>query len=324
MKITIISFDNWGFNKHIKEVLEKKDHIVNHIDFNKFVFTYPNFLYKIYNFILKKFFKKNLKTIFFGSRIIEELQKIGEIQDVILTIKGDFIDPKSVLQLKKYCTKSIAFFNDNTIRCPKIIRVIPYFDEVFSFEKADCKKYNLKFATNWIYNFNSIKDTDFDFQVFNISSKDRRLPVFSRIAKELNSRNINYKILIYDKKYNNKNSNIEYINKHLPLSEVNKYINKTQVLLDVQRTGQEGLSFRVLESIGLHKKLITTNSDIVNYDFYNANNILVIDENIPFIPVSFFETNYYDLPKEIFEKYTLIGWLDIILKNENINCIMHV
>lgn len=315
MKITIISLDNWGFNKHIKDVLEKKGHVVSHIDFNKFVFKYPNFAYKIYNFILKKFFKKNLKTIFFGARIIEELQKIGEIQDIILTIKGDFIDPKSVLELKKYGAKSIAFFNDNTSRCPKIIRVIPYFDEVFSFEKADCKKYNLKFATNWIYNISSRKDCNFDFQVFNISSKDRRLPIFSRIVKELNSRNINYKILIYDKKYNKKKSNIEYINKHLPLSEVNKYINKTQVLLDVHRAGQEGLTFRVLESIGLHKKLITTNSDIVNYDFYNKNNILVIDEHKPFIPISFFENNYEELPKEIFEKYTINGWVERVMFN---------
>ena len=29
--------------------------------------------------------------------------------------------------------------------------------------------------------------------------------------------------------------------------------------------------------IGLKKKLITTNKDIVNYDFYNSNNIMVVD-----------------------------------------------
>ena len=313
MKITIISLDNWGFNKHIKAVLEEKGHIVNHIDFNKFVFIYPNFFYKIYNFILKGVLKKNLKTIFFGKKIIEKLQEIGEIQDVILTIKGDFIDPKSILEFKKYSTRTIAFFNDNTARCPKIIRVIPYFDEVFSFEKKDCKKYNLKFATNWIYNSNNTSETNFKYQVFNISSKDKRLPIISRIIEELKSENINYKILIYDKKHKGEKSNIEYITKHIPLSDVNTYIKKSQVLLDVNRNGQEGLTFRVLESLGLNKKLITTNSDIVNYDFYNPNNILVINEKKPVIPISFFETNYEEIPKEIFEKYTLEGWVEKIL-----------
>jgi hypothetical protein len=313
MKITIISLDNWGFNKHIKTILEEKGHIVNHIDFNKFVFIYPNFFYKIYNFILKAVFKKNLKTIFFGKKIIEKLQEIGEIQDVILTIKGDFIDPKSILEFKKYSPRTIAFFNDNTARCPKIIRVIPYFDEVFSFEKKDCKKYNLKFAPNWIYNSNSLSETNFEYQVFNISSKDKRLPIISRIIEELKSGNINYKILIYDKKHKGEKSNIEYITKHIPLSDVNTYIKKSQVLLDVNRNGQEGLTFRVLESLGLNKKLITTNSDIVNYDFYNPNNILVINEKEPVIPISFFETNYEEIPKEIFEKYTLEGWVEKIL-----------
>jgi DNA-binding NtrC family response regulator len=34
----------------------------------------------------------------------------------------------------------------------------------------------------------------------------------------------------------------------------------------------------VLESLGLEKKLITTNAEIIHYDFYNPNNILVIDD----------------------------------------------
>ena len=38
MKITIISLDNWGFNKHIQDNLEKNGHTVNHIDFNKFIY----------------------------------------------------------------------------------------------------------------------------------------------------------------------------------------------------------------------------------------------------------------------------------------------
>ena len=68
MKITIISLDNWGFNKHIKEKLESNCHSVNYIDFNKFIYKYPNLLYKIYNFFLKLFLKKNLKSIHLGKK----------------------------------------------------------------------------------------------------------------------------------------------------------------------------------------------------------------------------------------------------------------
>ncbi|OCB77776.1 hypothetical protein B0A79_10655 [Flavobacterium piscis] len=314
MRITLISLDNWGFNNHIAISLKQKGHNVHHINFNKFEYNYPNPFYKIYNFVLKSFFKQNLKTKHFGKKIIENLKEIGEFQDVIVVIKGDFIDPKSVLELKKYGKKTIAYFNDNTYRCPKIIRVIPNFHKVFSFEKEDCERYNLNFATNWIYSaVPVVSGKPFEYQVFNIISKDKRLPILAKIAKNLKGNNISHKIFVYDRKFKRKTSTIEYITNHIPLSEIKEYIDSSQVLLDVNRKGQNGLTFRVFESIGLQKKLITTNSDIANYDFYNPNNILIIDHKNPDIPVSFFEKEYEKIPDAIFNKYTLDGWIENVV-----------
>ena len=315
MRITLISLDNWGLNKHIAENLEHQGHTVKHIDFNGFKFKYPSVIHKGYNFILKVFFKTNLKHLHYGREIIKELKQNGEIQDIILTIKGDFIDPKSILKFKEYTKKSIGFFNDNTYRCPKIKRVLHCFDEVFSFEKDDCTKFDLKFAPNWIYNSRPslITNTNFEYDVFNISSNDRRLSILVRIANELKSKEIKFKFIIYDKKRNSTEGNITYINKHMPLSEVNNYITRSKVLLDINRNGQNGLTFRVFESLGLEKKLITTNAEIKNYDFYNPNNILVIDEKKPVIPVSFFENEYEKIPDSIFEKYTLQGWVNNVI-----------
>lgn len=314
MNITIISLDNWGYNKHIKNVLEEKGHTVNHIDFNTFVYKYPNVFFKAYNFILKLLFKKNLKAIYYGKKINTILNENNQIQDIILTIKGDFIDPDEILKFKKYTKKSIAFFNDSIDRCPRIINVISSFDDVFSFEKNDCNKYNLKFAPNWIYDYkNNPVEENFDYQVFNISSKDKRLPIISRIAAELKSQKINYQILVYDKKNKTRDNTIQYITKHIPLAEVKKQIENSQVLLDVNRPGQEGLTFRVLESLGWNKKLITTNTDIINYDFYNSNNILVIDEKAPVIPLSFFKKKYEKIPDTIFNQYTLNGWIENVI-----------
>jgi hypothetical protein len=314
MKITLISFDNWGFNKHIAEVLENKGHIVNHIDFHSFKYKYPNFWLKIYNLFLKTFLGKNVKNIYYGKEIVKHLQQIGVKQDVILTIKGDFIDTDYLKEFKKYTKKSIAYFNDNTIRCPKIVKAIPCFDEVFSFEKEDCKKYNLKFITNWIYTENKFETTtNFKYEIFNISSKDKRLPILLKIANNLIDNNISYKFLILDKNNPSKDGEIEFIANKIPLDEVSALISQSRTLLDTNRNGQSGLTFRVLESLGFNKKLITTNSDIINYDFYKPSNILVIDEKKPVIPISFFETNYEEIPNEIFEKYTLGGWVEKIL-----------
>ena len=316
MRIILVSLDNWGFNNYIATALKESGHNVQHLNFDEYEYKYQNFLYRIYNFFLKTFFKRNLKTIHYGKKIIENINKLNEIQDVILVIKGDFIDPKSILELKKYSKKTIAYFNDNIQRCPKIKRVLPFFDEVYSFEKEDCEKYNLKFATNWIYNYPSLKpNKNYKYKVFNIISKDKRLKILSKIANNLQAKDISHKIIVHNKKQIKSTSSIEFITKYIPLSEINEYTNNSQVLLDINRKGQTGLTFRVFESIGLHKKLITTNADIVNYDFYNPNNILVINEKNPEIPVTFFDKEYEEIPEEIFKKYTTKGWIEHVVFN---------
>lgn len=311
MKITLISFDNWGFNQHIANTLEHKNHTVNHIDFSKFIYKYPSIFHKVYNFFLKTFFKQNLKTKFYGKCILEELEKNKEQQDLILTIKGDFIAPEFAKQIKNYTKKSVAFFNDNTKRCPKIIRVLPCFDEVFSFEKEDCEKYNLKFKTNFIYNFQEKTKSEIksDFEVFNISSIGKRSELIVKIAENLRKQHISYKFYIFDKKKKLKNNQfVESIQKTISLEDVNHFIAKSNVLLDIHRENQNGLSFRVFESMGLHKKLITTNSDIKNYDFYNENNILIIDSKNPEIPIEFIKKPYIEIPENILKNYKISGW----------------
>jgi hypothetical protein len=319
MKVTLISFDNWGFNKHISEVLENKGHIVNHIDFHSFIYKYPNFSMKIYNLFLKTFLGKNVKNIYYGTEIVKRLQQIGVRQDVILTIKGDFIDTDYLKEFKKHTEKSIGYFNDNTVRCPKIVKAIPCFDEVFSFEKEDCKKYNLKFIANWIYTENKFETTtNFKYEIFNISSKDKRLPILLKIAKNLIAKNISYKFLVLDKNNPSKDGEIEFFANKIPLDEVSDLIAQSKTLLDINRNGQSGLTFRVLESLGLNKKLITTNKDIINYDFYNPKNILVIDEENPIIPLDFFSNDYQKLPEKTYYKYSLEGWIDQVIFNKQL------
>ncbi|TDX11652.1 hypothetical protein [Flavobacterium sp. S87F.05.LMB.W.Kidney.N] len=323
MNITLISLDNLGMNECISSALEKQGHNVHHINFRDYKYKYPTVFHRVYNFVLKAFFKKNLKTLHHGKEILKELKKNNQIQDVILTIKGDFIDPDSVLKFKKYTKKSIGFFNDNIYRCPKIKRVIPSFDEAYSFEKEDCVNFNLNFAPNWIYSnkTSSNNEIPLEYGVFNISTIDKRLSTLIRIANELKSKKVNFKFIVYDKKNKHKSGDdgITYVTKHVPLSKVHEYADRSKVLLDIHRNGQIGLTFRTFESLGLEKKLITTNPDIKNYDFYNPNNILVIDENKPDIPVSFFENEYEKIPESIYKKYTVEGWIEnVIFKNSTL------
>ena len=102
----------------------------------------------------------------------------------------------------------------------------------------------------------------------------------------------------------------KYINyKMLPLAEAYSMYSKAKCVMDIESSTQTGLTMRTIEMIGLRKKLITTNKDIVNYDFYNENNIMIVDRENFKIDKVFFEKPYVNLDEKIYEKYALKNWI---------------
>ena len=83
------------------------------------------------------------------------------------------------------------------------------------------------------------------------------------------------------------------------------------------REGQYGLSFRVFEAMSLEKKIITDNESIKTYDFYNPNNILILNKNITNLDRSFFESPYQSIPEDVYEKYTLDSWINKVFGLDN-------
>ena len=72
-------------------------------------------------------------------------------------------------------------------------------------------------------------------------------------------------------------------------NEIASIVSKTAIIVDIESPGQKGLTMRNIEMIGLKKKLVTTNKDIIHYDFYKPQNICIIDRSNPIIPNSFIE-----------------------------------
>ena len=117
-------------------------------------------------------------------------------------------------------------------------------------------------------------------------------------------------------KNNEESDSIFYITKRMSNDEVIENIKKAKIIVDIHKYGvQDGLTFRVFEALGFRKKIITTNQDIKSYDFYNPNNIYVIEDmNNISLPESFLNTEYEEIPTEIYNKYTLKSWVDTIIK----------
>lgn len=94
-------------------------------------------------------------------------------------------------------------------------------------------------------------------------------------------------------------------------------VEESKAVLDIQHPKQTGLTMRTLEMLGMKIKLITTNSDIVHYDFYNKNNICVIDRKNPKVPNEFYLTEYKEIPQKIYEYYSIRQWINDVLGVQN-------
>lgn len=310
--ILLITFDNWGYNQYIADALEAKPHKVKHINFHQFQYKYPSIWHKTFNFFTKNLGIANLKYLHYHKIILKELKNINHI-DTSIYIKADFLSPKTIKAINAKSKKSVLVISDSINRYPKTKNILHLFDKVFSFEKKDCEKYGLKFKTNFIYKYLEQTQSIFKYKVFNISSFDKRFPVFQKIGKCLSEMRIKYKIIIFtckeiDEPY------LEFSKTPLSIPEINKMMQESEILLDIHRNEQQGLSFRVFESLGFHKKLITTNTDIINYDFYNDKNIFVIDDiNDINIPESFFKTPYINVSKQLINKYLIENWVNDLI-----------
>ncbi|RZJ50805.1 MAG: lipopolysaccharide core biosynthesis protein rfaS [Chryseobacterium sp.] len=311
--ILLITYDNWGFNQYIADALETKNYDVKHINFHSFRYKYPSFYHKALNFFTKNLGLSNLKHIHYNEVILDQIESIQSI-DASIYIKADFLSKETIEAVNKKSRQSVLIISDSINRYPKTKNILSLFDKVFSFEKKDCKKYNLRFKTNFIYKTTENAPENYKYKVFNISSFDNRFPVIKKIAKAIYEMKIKSKIVIFTSKENTE-PYLEFSKKSLSIEENNQFLEESEIMLDVSRNGQEGLSFRVFESLGLKKKLITTNKDIVNYDFYNPDNIFVIEnaDDIK-IPQAFFETSHVDIPENILNKYLIENWVDELVE----------
>ena len=332
-KISVISFDHWNYDKEIVRALNNKNIIATHINFGKY--RYKNLWERIRNTLSKVFLNKNPKHFKRQDQIIEKLKILGK-QDQILVLNPDLIDLKYHFEIKKHTNRYIAYLYDSVSRSKMPIEHLlnEIFNEIYSFDSFDVEKYNFIKTNNYIYSKKQeiIPKNEIKMQVLNISSFDKRFEKMNNLAYKLNDlginfkfvfvgKNINFKVLKYKIKgflkkfrFSKINSKIQFSSKKLSLENLNREYLATNIILDLVQENQTGLSFRVFEALALQKKMITDNSTIKNYSFYNPNNILVIDKNNLDFDISFFNVPYEPIPEEIYNDYTIESWVDKVFK----------
>ena len=106
---------------------------------------------------------------------------------------------------------------------------------------------------------------------------------------------------------------ITFLKKGISYSDNFENVYKSEILVDFVNGKHLGLSFRIFDAIGLGKKIITTNPEVLKYDFYNANNFFVLNDNNSNELEDFLNMPYIEPPKHIKLKYGFSNWLHYVL-----------
>lgn len=264
-------------------------------------------------------------------RIINEAK--GRHYDVVFVIKGEALSVERLLRLRQ-CQSNARFLYyswDSLKNFKNGSEKLSHFDKVYSFDRFDCvdnqkiKHLPLFYVRAYEALTSSVSEQDIDL-LFLGSIHSDRYAVVQRIWGAINKVSPNIKLyahFFYQSQWvfalrklaDRQFRQIPWCNvqwQSLNLQKTLAFISRSKVMVDIHHPGQTGLTMRTIESIGAQKKIITTNSDVVNYDFYNPDNILVVDRLSPAVPRSFLNTPYYPLAKNVYEKYSLRSWLNEI------------
>jgi hypothetical protein len=260
-------------------------------------------------------------------KLINTLSKTGIRYDYIFVIKGEKLTNKFLIDLKQLNPKAqfIQYMWDDVNRVANFFDNMHIYDKIYSFDKKNAEQYCLEFLPLFFCDeFKSICNTDKKIDVYfsGWEHSDRRqlIEIIIPILKENNS---SYYFHIYTglwkvlrqkiKKMDFKKEP-DYIKYNtLSLKKNAELTLKSRILIDIQHPTQSGLTMRTIEALAAKCKLITTNSDIKKYDFYDANNILIIDRDRPIIDSKFLYTPYKNVPEDIVEKYSLTNWIKTML-----------
>lgn len=319
MKICVISFDYWDYDHYIVKALEKKGVESHHLKIG--AVSHSNFSEKIINALSKTFRNRNLKDEKRQKYVVDTLEKLG-YQDQILVLNPDVFTHETLAFVRKKTGRLITFLYDNLSRYP-VHDKLDFFDKIFSFDDADVQKHHFEKLCNYNYLENQTEsNTPTDLDLFYVTSYDRtRNAIIYPLAEKLNDLEAKFQIMVVGKKTwklklkyfltpNKKHVSVVFKRKPIHSYIIHNFYKKTKTILDLMRSGQTGLSFRVFEAMALEKKIITDNPTIKNYNFYNPQNILVLNQDFSNLTMDFFKTPYVKVPEEIYNQYTLDAWVE--------------
>jgi len=260
----------------------------------------------------------------------------GKNYDLVFIVNCKVFTPVMIQQLRdsQKSARFVLYMWDSFTLYPKSKELLSYFDKAYSFDLDDCSNNDeLTFMPLFFYKeieeIGQIKFKEIECDIVSVcTAHPNRYKTMHELFPTLESIGIHvfsYMFLnrlqyLYSKMFapefkGAKSSEFKF----KPLSEQENLdvLKKSNTVFDMQHNMQSGLTMRTIETLGAKRKMITTNSNIKKYDFYNANNIFVMDKNNLSGIEKFIKQEYQPISEDIYRKYSLHSWVETIINEKD-------
>lgn len=324
-RILLISPDFFNYSQIIKTKLEQSGYNVDWFSDRNCVTFFKRALLRVRKQLLSREIKKYLNAILDFCR--------DKDYAYVIVINGEVITKEFLNGLRdnQKQAKFVLYMWDSLDNFKDSQQILPCFDSVFSFDPIDSNKYNIRFLPLFYYDEQAYERFSSTAKVYDYAyigtvkrGKLKALKTLFDILGKHYSHGYTYlflqKKLVYfyyklkDREFKkSKMSDFRY--KRLSTEQCEEVLLKSNIVVDVPMKNQNGLTIRTLETISRGQRLITTNENIKDYDFYREDQIYIyhggeIDYTHPF-----FRCDQAIDNKEI-KKYYIGDWLGQLLAED--------
>jgi hypothetical protein len=346
-RILLISPVYYGIEKNIKSVLEESGNEVYWFENKSLKFDYHGTKSKL------KFIRKIYYLLFIPHvrYIRRELKKIEDTRfDIIFSINGYIICPYLFRKLRSKNPElfSVLYLWDANSMY-NWAKELKYFDKVYTFDRADAEEFGLIYKPNFYLKNSGSTLKNIKFDLFFVGKfTPSRLSFLDKLSTESTKYGVNsffklwpafsifphnfiiYKVLkLLDLRYTWVRSfllnyeayegileNEFILQQCLDFKAIQDLACLSNVIMDIPFQGQTGYTHRLIEALANGKKVLTTNASIKKEQFYNSDQIRVIDLKNPEFDNQWIKERVIFPVSEYFNDLELDSWLTSIIHAE--------
>ncbi len=260
------------------------------------------------------------------------LEQMGATDyDLILVVNGQTLSHKTLSNLRTSfpSARLVLYMWDSIDNRRGVLDNLPLFDTAFSFDPSSARTYGMRDRPLFFSKgFEPAPREDFDYHLsFVGTAHTDRYAVVSKLRDSLSPELRAYWYLYLQAPwvyyaYRMSNPSMRHARRDefhfAPLNKLalQSVFARSLAVVDIEHPRQRGLTMRTFETMGAHKKLITTNAHVRDYDFFKEENICVVDRDEPRIPVDFLTSPFVPISPQVYCRYSIEGWLDEVLDLE--------